>query len=117
MPTNSKYIVGLIVLLMVACKEPPETREEYIQRALQDKIDKHIVDRKEFCAEQLNKKANAIADSILLQEALALDSLQSKLPIVPPKPTFIEPKPIGDSLAVKPFLDKKSAKVDTTLEK
>ena len=110
---NSKYIFGLIVLLLASCKEPPETREAYIQRALQDKINKHIADKEQLCTKELDKKANEIADSILLQEALALDSLQSKLPVVPPKPEFIEPEPIGDSLAVKPFLKEKSAKLDS----
>jgi len=104
--------------MMVSCKEKPETRDAYIQRALQERIQKHIAERGIFCVKELDKKANEIADSILLQEALALDTLQSKLPIVPPKPEFIEPEPIGDSLAVKPFLDKPQSLTDSSrLEK
>ena len=114
MPINSKYILGLVLMVFISCKEKPETRDEYIQRALQEKIDKHIVDSKALCIKELDKKANELADSILLQEALALDSLQSKLPIVPPKPAFIEPEPIGDSLAVKPFLEKPKNIVDSS---
>jgi len=100
-------------MVLVSCKEKPETQEAYIKRALQAKIDKHIVNRSEQCDKDLDKKASGIADSILLKEALALDSLQSKLPIVPPKPEFIEPEPIGDSLAVQPFLDKSQKQADS----
>ena len=103
---NSKYFIGLMLLLLISCKEKPETQQEYIERALQEKREKYLVSERERCITELDKKANEIADSILLKEALALDSLQSKLPTVPPKPEFIEPKPIGDSLAVKPFLEK-----------
>jgi len=106
MSNSVKHIFGLfLVLTLISCREKPETQEAYIQRALQEKIQKYVTLKDEMCTRELDKKANAIADSILLLEALAVDSLLPKLPTVPEKPEFIEPKPIGDSLAVKPFLD------------
>ncbi|HHB77739.1 MAG TPA: hypothetical protein ENK85_00735 [Saprospiraceae bacterium] len=108
MPQKIKYI-GLFIsvaLLLGSCKEKPETQEEYIQRALREKISNFKITKREKCAESILDKATRISDSILLKEALKLDSLQEKLPIVPPKPAFIEPKPLKDSLPIRPFLKK-----------
>lgn len=95
-----------MVLGVTACAEKPETQAAYIQRSLQERLAKHQLIKKEKCQESIMEQASEIADSILLKEALQLDSLMDKLPVVPPKPEFIEPSPTGDSLAVEPFLKK-----------
>ncbi len=93
------------MVVFSACAKKVETQEAYIQKSLAEKIAKHKEKEAEKCTKKLYNQAAEIADSILLIDALKLDSLQDKLPIVPPKPGFIEPKPSGDSLAIEPFLD------------
>ncbi len=111
MQKTSKIFLLLMLILGLSCRKKPETQKEYLQRALKDRIAKHVEEKKENCNKKLNEKAAEIADSILLQEALVIDSIQAKLPVVPPKPAFIDPKPIADSLPVQPFL--KNEPLDT----
>ncbi len=102
---NRNLFIFSALLLLFACAKKIETKEEYIQKSLKERIAKHIEKKSAKCAQILYTQATGIADSILLQEALKLDSLQEKLPTVPPKPGFIEPKPSEDSLTIEPFLD------------
>lgn len=100
----TKYIGLLLIPLMVSCQEKPETKEAYITRRVKEKVAAFRAEKEESCKKKIIEKATQITDSILIAKALQLDSLEAILPIVPPKPDFLEPHPIEDSLPVKPFL-------------
>ena len=100
-----RYLILFLTLSLFSCGKEFEDRETYIQRSLKEKKEKFLEKEEASCLKALYDQAEEIADSLILQEALQLDSLQKDLPLVPPKPVFIEPAPSGDSLAIEPFLD------------
>ncbi|GEM_PF-5416828 len=98
-------ILTLFALLPAACRRRRhETREEYVQRALREKIERFKARKRERCEQNLLAEAEAIADSIILREALNADTIRQKIPHIPPKPAFIEPR-VPDTTAAKPILD------------
>ena len=104
---DQKYIsILLLAMLLSACgRKPAKTKEQVMQERLTERIERWKVDMDKKCRREVETKAIALSDSIIIVNAkLNRDtSIHSLIPGRPNRPDY---KPPTDSVPVKPFLKK-----------
>ncbi len=104
---DQKYIsILLLAMLLSACgRKPAKTKEQVMQERLTERIERWKVDMDKKCRKEVETKAIALSDSIIIVNAkLNRDtSIHSLIPGRPNRPDY---KPPTDSVPVKPFLKK-----------
>lgn len=97
-------ICFLAIIVMVA-QAAPKTKKQLMDEALQKKMNDftRAVERK--CEINIQKRAEEIVDSLLLQEAKIKTVDTFKRPPVPTKPTKPEIKPAKDTTEIKPLFE------------
>ncbi|MCC6724708.1 MAG: hypothetical protein IT258_09370 [Saprospiraceae bacterium] len=99
-------LILLAISLLVACeRKPAKTKEQVMQERLAERLERWKTDMEKKCRKEIETKAIAITDSIVIVQAKQNrdTSIQS---IIPGRPTRPDYKPPTDSVAVKPFLKK-----------
>lgn len=93
-------------MLLSACgRKPAKAKEQVMQERLTERIERWKVDMDKKCRKEVETKAIALSDSIIIVNAkLNRDtSIHSLIPGRPNRPDY---KPPTDSVPVKPFLKK-----------
>jgi hypothetical protein len=103
MKLNSTLLwLGLVCLLPACEKPPPYTREELIERTLQERLEEYEQLLMTRCQEKALEHAALLIDSILIDEARAnIDTINR--PAKPLKPEAPERQLPRDSVPIKPL--------------
>ena len=99
-------IAILMLLLPTACKrKPTKTKEQVMQERLAERIEHWKSDMVKKCRKEVETKAVALTDSIIIANAKQNrdTSIHSLIPGRPTRPDY---QPPTDSVQVKPFLKK-----------
>lgn len=103
MKLNSHMLCIGFICLFSACEKPPlYTREELIQRTLQERLEEYEQLLMTRCQEKALERAELLIDSILIEEARAnIDTINR--PAKPIKPEAPERQLPRDSVPIKPL--------------
>jgi hypothetical protein len=96
--------LSVAALLAQGCnRKPVKTKEQVVQERLTERVDRWKADMTKKCRKEVETKAIALTDSIVIANAkLNRDtSIHSLIPGRPNRPNY---KPPTDSVQVKPFL-------------
>ncbi len=100
----------LAITLLVACDhKPAKTKEQVMQERLNERLERWRTDMDKKCRKEVETKAVALADSIIIINAKQNRDTSIHL-LIPGRPTRPNYKPPTDSVPVKPFLKKKLEK-------
>jgi hypothetical protein len=101
----------ILVLLLAAAllpgcdRKPTKTKEQVMQERLTERLDRWAADVTKKCRKEVETKAIALTDSIVIANA-KLNRDTSVHSLIPGRPTRPNYKPPTDSVQVKPFLKK-----------
>ncbi len=96
----------MMLLLPTACKrKPAKTKEQVMQERLAERTEHWKSDMVKKCRKEVETKAVALADSIIIANA-KLNRDTSIHSLIPGRPTRPDYQPPTDSVQVKPFLKK-----------
>ena len=96
----------LATTLLAGChRQPTKTKEQVMQERLAERIDRWKIDAVKKCRKEVEEKATALTDSIVIANA-KLNRDTSIHSLIPGRPTRPDYKPPTDSVPVKPFLKK-----------
>ena len=108
-----RYLYWTVLLFVISCRPPDHSAEQQIlmDKRLQSKINKFIVDEVAKCRQELLITASATADSLLRATnpiLIQIDSIERPAkPVKPTQPNFQRPK---DSITIAPIIPPKVIK-------
>ncbi|MBI5914001.1 MAG: hypothetical protein HY842_01375 [Bacteroidetes bacterium] len=95
----------LVVLVAVGCHhQPAKTKEQVMQERLAERLDRWKADMNKKCRREVEEKAVALTDSIIIANARQ-NRDTSILSVIPGRPTRPDYRPPTDSVPVKPLLE------------
>ena len=94
------------ILLLAGChRKPSKTKDQVMQERLTDRLDRWKGDMVKKCRNEVEDKAAALTDSIVIANAKLNRDTSIHL-LIPGRPTRPDYKPPTDSVPVKPILEK-----------
>ena len=101
---NQILVMVLTTVLLAACNgQPTKTKEQVMQERLNERIERWEVDMLKKCRKEVETKAIALTDSIVIANA-KLNRDTSIHSLIPGRPTRPDYPPPTDSVQVEPFL-------------
>ena len=100
------FCCAIAAVLLFGChRKPTKTKEQVMQERLAERLDRWKADINKKCREEVEDKAAALTDSIIIANA-KLNRDTSIHTLIPGRPTRPDYKPPTDSVPVKPILEK-----------
>lgn len=97
-------VMILAAMLLQACtRQPTKTKEQVVQERLAERLDRWKADMDKKCRKEVETKAVALSDSIIIENAKQNRDTSIHL-LIPGRPTRPDYRPPTDSVQVKPFL-------------